>query len=91
MMADRVRRARNLLYGQTYEAFESAPHARASGVSVDALARWLSWSQTAQAVMMRWSDNGEVPEWSNGHDWKSCGQRCPAGSNPALSAISLLL
>ena len=31
--------------------------------------------------------NGEVPEWPNGHDWKSCGQQCPAGSNPALSAI----
>jgi hypothetical protein len=30
---------------------------------------------------------GEVQEWLNWHDWKSCVQRCTVGSNPTLSAI----
>ena len=35
----------------------------------------------------RFSQRGEVPEWPNGHDWKSCrGRKSLAGSNPALSA-----
>ena len=35
----------------------------------------------------RFMQRGEVPEWPNGHDWKSCrGRKSLAGSNPALSA-----
>ncbi len=29
---------------------------------------------------------GEVPEWSKGHDWKSCERKRSEGSNPSLSS-----
>ena len=47
-------------------------------------------------VPARWPDQpshprGEVLEWSNRHDWKSCIPQGIVGSNPTLSASNFLL
>lgn len=42
---------------------------------------------TTRILRARLTIPGQVPEWSNGHDWKSCVlQKGTEGSNPSLSA-----
>src|SRR5579875_1213440 len=50
-------------------------------------ARGRSPAQRGPSVATLTGIPGEVPEWLNGHDWKSCnGDNSFGGSNPPLSA-----
>jgi hypothetical protein len=79
----------NRCRGFLYQWFEFLS-LRQSGVTC--VIRSMQWLLAESLLAFRSSDgqSGEVPEWPNGHDWKSCRQQCLAGSNPALSAIGPL-
>ncbi len=82
-------------YGEMAERFKAAVSKTVVGASstvgsnptLSAIRRTRNAPDQPLLRPARLSQRGEVPEWPNGHDWKSCrGRKSLAGSNPALSA-----
>ena len=92
---DPVARDRIDGYGEMAERFKAAVSKTVVGASstvgsnptLSAIRRTRNAPDQPLLRPARLSQCGEVPEWPNGHDWKSCrGRKSLAGSNPALSA-----